>query len=596
MCADYQTEEAVAACGRENLPDRPLEYILELDETFSNKEGLTVAVEESTRTRRPLKTTLIQMGILSEDEILDRISRCLDIPRIRVEDLHPSEAAIRSLGVDFVCHHKICPVDMEDGVLKVAVTDPFDFDMIDELRNVCDLGIQLVMLSSAEMERAIRQHYGMGADTVDSLLKNRETAPEDTSSQSAADVEKGSDVQDASVIKLVDLIIFEAIRNRATDIHIEPFEEELRVRQRIDGILQDMAIPSSAYRLRASIVARVKVMARLDTSEKRLPQDGRIQVNVGRDEYDLRVSILPTAYGEAVNMRILTRANSLLEMEDLGLGRRDLRIVRALTKAAHGIILVTGPTGSGKTTFLYAALSTINSVDRKIITIEDPIEYRMRGVLQMQVVADIGFTFGRALRSILRHDPDVILVGEIRDAETAQTAIRTALTGHLVFSTLHTNDAASAMTRLMDMGVEPFLCSSSIIGVVAERLVRVLCPRCKEPDHVSVADAEVLARRPVSPEETANVFKAKGCSHCRYTGYSGRRGIFETMTISEHIREAIMERTPAHVIRKQAEKESMRLLSVDGWGKIAAGVTSLDEVMRVTQEMTVETNGEEDRA
>ncbi|MFH1742604.1 MAG: GspE/PulE family protein [bacterium] len=389
-----------------------------------------------------------------------------------------------------------------------------------------------------------------------------------------------SAAEDASIIRFVNQVLGDAIALRATDIHLEPFEDELRIRYRIDGVLQDVPVPSQIKRFQPAIVSRVKILSHLDIAEKRLPQDGRIKIRAADSEVDVRVSVIPMLHGEAVVMRLLRQDSTLLGMSELQMGERELRIFRRLLGLPHGIVLVTGPTGSGKTTTLYTALSEINDSVRKIITIEDPIEYHMKGVNQIQVSEKSGLTFARGLRSILRHDPDVILIGEIRDKETAQIAVQASLTGHLVFSTLHTNDSPGALTRLIDMGVEPYLVASSLEAVLAQRLLRVLCNVCKEVDDSPRAQA-LKENIGLSPDQP--LYRAVGCKACRQTGYHGRRGVFEMMDMNEEIRQLLLRECSTGEIRTVAHRHGLRSLSEDGWRLLGEGVTTADEVLRVTK-------------
>jgi type II secretory ATPase GspE/PulE/Tfp pilus assembly ATPase PilB-like protein len=392
--------------------------------------------------------------------------------------------------------------------------------------------------------------------------------------------------EDASIINFVNQVLLEAYRDRATDVHIEPFEDELMVRYRIDGVLHETKVPQAIKNFQSAIISRIKIMANLNIAERRLPQDGRIRIKIGDDKVDLRVSIMPTPFGESVMIRILS-SNILWGMESLGLLKPDLEILEKVIKKPHGIIFVTGPTGSGKTTTLYAALSKINDKDKKIITIEDPIEYQLKGIMQMQVQPKIGFTFANALRSMLRHDPDVMMVGEVRDYETAEITIRVALTGHLVFSTIHTNDAAGGVTRLVDMGVEPFLVASAVEGFIAQRLVRVICDNCKSEFK---PDKEILRELGVSRMDLSKIklYEGKGCESCRFTGYKGRTAIYEILVMSEPIRELVLKRSSSDQIKKKALSLGMRTLRQDGWEKIKAGITTPGEVIRVTQEESLE--------
>jgi len=444
------------------------------------------------------------------------------------------------------------------------------------------LKLKPVLAPGEAIRREMKKHLGVGADTIDTLDEDSplqvvdETGEEDTNLDSAA--------EDASIIKFVNQVLTDAIELRASDIHLEPFEDELRIRYRIDGVLQEVPVPAQIKRFQPAIVSRVKILSHLNIAEKRLPQDGRIKIRLADNEVDIRVSIIPMLHGEAVVMRLLRQKATLLGMEQLGLGGREYKSFQRVLALPHGIILVTGPTGSGKTSTLYTALSTINDAIRKIITIEDPIEYQLRGVNQIQVSEKSGLTFARGLRSILRHDPDVILVGEIRDQETAQIAVQASLTGHLVFSTLHTNDAPGALTRLVDMNVEPYLVASSLEAVLAQRLVRVLCPSCKAED-TSVTTATL--KEQVGFPGNVKVYRAAGCQECRGTGYHGRHAIFEWMDMNNEIRELVLKNASSGQIREAAIRDGLRSLSDDGWRLIGQGVTTVEEVMRVTKDQTL---------
>jgi type II secretory ATPase GspE/PulE/Tfp pilus assembly ATPase PilB-like protein len=397
--------------------------------------------------------------------------------------------------------------------------------------------------------------------------------------------DQGQDIKDdsidPSVVKFINQVLTDAIRQRATDIHFEPFEDDLRVRYRIDGLLYEVACPATIKHFQSSIASRIKVMASLDIAEKRRPQDGRIDVKMDDEIFDLRVSIMPTPFGESIGIRLLPRSSPIINLEGLGLNGEELAIVEKHIRRPYGIILVTGPTGSGKSTTLYACLNRINSPERKILTIEDPIEYQLKGITQMQIEPKVGFTFANALRSMLRHDPDVMMVGEIRDTETAELAVRTSLTGHLVFSTLHTNDAAGGVTRLLDMEIDPFLVSSSLVLIIAQRLVRMICPHCRvsyEPEAQLIKQFEAYG---ITGE---SVYRGKGCEACRHTGYQGRTGVFEMLSLTDDIRELILKKAPSHQIKQKAMAGGMKVLKQSGWEKIRKGITTLDEVLRVTQE------------
>ncbi|MFH1459550.1 MAG: ATPase, T2SS/T4P/T4SS family [Candidatus Omnitrophota bacterium] len=466
--------------------------------------------------------------------------------------------------------------------LHIAVSDPLDLYTIDEIKLMLKKEINISLATSHEINEAINKYYGVGAKTMAQMTEDSQSL--EIRNQKLADAaEKTDGTEDPSVIKFIDQIIQQAIKDRATDIHIEPYENNLRVRCRIDGLLYDIPVPSTIHHFQSAIMIRLKIMADLDIAEKRLPQDGRIQVRIKGEDYDLRISLLPTAYGESIEIRILSRKQVFFSLEELGLDEKGLTLLNIMIKRPHGIILVTGPTGSGKTTTLYSCLNRINAQERKIITIEDPIEYKLHGITQMQVHPKINLTFANGLRSMLRHDPDIMMVGEIRDLETAELAIRTALTGHLVFSTLHTNDAAGAIARLLDMGMEPYLVSSSLNCMIAQRLVRVICTQCKE---AFIPHEEILNEFGVHRDlfQGKSFFRGHGCEECKFTGYLGRTAIFEVLDVSEEIKEMILERTPSNTIKHKAINLGMKTLRLSGLEKVIAGLTTPEEVIRVTQE------------
>jgi general secretion pathway protein E/type IV pilus assembly protein PilB len=455
----------------------------------------------------------------------------------------------------------------------------FDTAGVDQLRLACGREIRLVLTPVAEIDRWIKHVLGVGADTLQSLSAEPEAVQ--VLDEEADELDLSAAAQDASIIKFVNQLLAEAIELRATDVHVEPFEDQLRVRYRVDGMLQEANIPPQVRRFHAAIISRLKILSHLDIAEKRLPQDGRIKLRVSGREIDLRVSVIPMLHGEAMVLRILDRGDALLGLEHLGMSRRDRAHFERILQMPHGLVLVTGPTGSGKTTTLYAALSAINDIERKIITIEDPIEYHLRGINQIQVNLKAGLTFATGLRAILRHDPDVVLIGEIRDRETAEIAVQASLTGHLVFSTLHTNDAPSAATRLIDMGIEPYLVSSSVEAVAAQRLVRLICPQCRqvvEGKDLAVLRDEWGARVPEV------LYRGAGCRACLGTGYKGRTGIFEFMPITEELRALINERAPSGAIRRTAMRQGMNNLRGDGWRLVMEGRTTVEEVLRVTKD------------
>ncbi len=501
---------------------------------------------------------------------------------IKLKDKNIEPSVIQKVPAKFASHYKIIPIEYKDSVLTVAMTDPMDIRILDDLKLLLGVEVKGALASELEIMDAIRKYYGVGAETLERIIAQKSPVEKlEMKGEKAEDL--GALAEEASIVKFVNQILSEAIKDRATDIHLERFQNDLRTRFRIDGVLYDINIPDTIKYFHPAIVSRIKIMASLNIAEHRLAQDGRIKIKVNDEELDLRVSILPTAFGESVHIRMLS-SRFFLELEKLGLLSEDLKIIEEVIKKPHGIIFVTGPTGSGKSTTLYACLGRINSGEIKIITIEDPIEYQLRGVNQLQVNPLIGFNFANALRHMLRHDPDVMMVGEVRDYETAEIAIRSALTGHLVFSTLHTNDAAGAVTRLLDMGIEPFLVSSSLECLIAQRLVRLICPKCK----IQVRAKEEIFSQikndiKFSPEKV-EFYEGKGCPECRFTGYHGRTGIYEILLISEPIRELILNRASSQQIRQKAVSLGMRTLRHNGLEKVLSGLTTLSEVVRVTQQ------------
>jgi type II secretion system protein E len=514
---------------------------------------------------------------LSDEAFLQELAKALgwpyvDLPRITV----PPEARQR-ISTKVAFQYSVIPTQFENGVLQVAVSSPFDTAMLNAVQFDAQSPVQLALAPRAEIEKSLKKYYGVGAETLDELAEDE---PIDLVVSEDKEITEGD--QEASVIKFVNQIIWEAYKDRATDIHFEPAEDELRIRYRIDGILHQTPMPPQLKRFQASLISRIKVMSGMNIAEKRLPQDGRINVRIRGEEIDIRVSTVPTVYGESVSLRLLTRGKIFLTLDKLGFAPAEESALREIIVKPHGIMLVTGPTGAGKSTTLYAALSTINSVHKRIITIEEPVEYELKGINQIAVRADIGLTFAVGLRHILRQDPNVIMVGEIRDLETAEIAIRAALTGHLVFSTLHTNDAPSAFTRLIDMGIEPFLVASSVEAVMAQRLVRTICPHCKTEKK---AERDYLEKIGFPPDEiaTARFWHGAGCEECRQLGYQGRLGIYELLLLNEAIRPLILNRAPASTIAQRAIEQGMRTLRTDGWNKVRAGLTTIEEVLRVTQ-------------
>ncbi|MDI3281275.1 MAG: type II secretion system ATPase GspE [Bacillota bacterium] len=494
----------------------------------------------------------------------------------------PSPELLSRLPPDLARRYRAFPLGAEEGCLVLALPEPEDLLLLDELQLQLGCRVRGVRAEPEWLEAAIERYYGAGAQTVQSVLANLGEGVEvlrEEEETAAAQAEALAN--EAPVVRLVNSLLVEALQRGASDVHLEPFEGELRVRYRIDGILYD--VPGPPRRLFPAIASRVKIMAGLDIAEKRLPQDGRIRLRLLGRDVDIRVSTAPTIFGESIVLRLLERSSILYGLTDLGMGEELLQRFQRLIHRSHGIILVTGPTGSGKTTTLYAALNALNSPERKIITVEDPVEYQLRGVNQMQVREQIGFTFAQGLRTILRQDPDVILVGEIRDEETARMAIQAALTGHLVFSTLHTNDAPGAVTRLLDIGIEPYLVASTVCGVLSQRLVRVLCSHCREGYRPAAEElVPLLEELPADLPEL--LFRPVGCPRCGGIGYRGRTGIYELMLVDEPLAELVVSRPSTNELRRAALARGMERLRQDGWRKVQSGVTTVEEVLRVTQE------------
>jgi general secretion pathway protein E/type IV pilus assembly protein PilB len=528
--------------------------------------------------------------VQSEEEVLRWLAEEYDVAFTSLEDVEPDKEVLSLFPARLLLKDELLPLRRVNGTVEVATSRLFATQALDTLRAMTGLRLKPVLAPREAIQREMKKRLGVGADTIDTL---DEAAPfqvvdegkeDDTNLDTAA--------EDASIIRFVNQVLRDAIELRSSDIHLEPFEDELRIRYRVDGVLQEIPVPAQVKRFQPAIVSRVKILSHLNIAEKRLPQDGRIKIRVDDGEVDIRVSVIPMLHGEAVVLRLLRQNATLRGMGELGLDARELRCFRRILGLPHGIVLVTGPTGSGKTSTLYTALNEINDAVRKIITIEDPIEYQLKGVNQIQVSEKAGLTFARGLRSILRHDPDVILVGEIRDQETAQIAVQASLTGHLVFSTLHTNDAPGALTRLVDMGVEPYLVASSLEAVLAQRLVRVLCERCKQEDTSPAAQA---LKAQLNWPAGAVIYRAEGCRQCRQTGYFGRRAIFEWMDTDNEIRSMVLKNRSADEIREAARQHGMRTLAEDGWRLVRLGVTTPEEVLRVTKDQSL-ISGLEDNA
>jgi len=523
----------------------------------------------------------------ADDRILPVLARQFEIPYSNLADYAPPANFLAKFPARLLLQHHLLPVREEQGSVHVATSKIFDSAGLDELRVATGMDIRPLLAPMAEIDRCIKTHLGIGADTLQSMAQENENDVR-VLDDPGDDMDLTMAAEDASIIRFVNQVLAEALEARATDVHVEPYENELRVRYRVDGVLQEANIPAEVRRYHAAIVSRIKILSHLDIAEKRLPQDGRIRVKIAGREIDLRVSVIPMIHGEAVVLRILDRGDARYGLEYLGMAPEDGARFERILDLPHGIVLVTGPTGSGKTTTLYAALTHINDVERKIITVEDPVEYQLRGINQIQVNTKTGLSFASSLRAILRHDPDVVLIGEIRDRETAEIAVQASLTGHLVFSTLHTNDAPGAVTRLVDMGVEPYLVSSSLEMVVAQRLVRVICKHCKEP--TPVADYEAM-RKEFGQLVPETVYQGRGCRQCQGTGFRGRTGIFELMPVTEEIRAMTMERASVDRVRRKAMQQGMRSLRDDGWRLVRAGITTIQEVVRSTKDELLAKSG-----
>ena len=524
----------------------------------------------------------------SEEDVLRWLAKEYGLAYTSLEDVEPDRQLLSLFPARILLRDELLPLRRVNGSVEVATSRLFATQGLDTLKTMTGLKLKPVIAPLEAIQREMKKRLGVGADTIDTL--GGEASFQVVDDDSDDDTNLDSAAEDASIIRFVNQVLRDAIELRASDIHLEPFEDELRIRYRIDGVLQEVPVPSQIKRFQPAIVSRVKILSHLNIAEKRLPQDGRIKIRVENSEVDIRVSVIPMLHGEAVVMRLLRQNATLRGMGQLGMDARELQSFRRILGLPHGIILVTGPTGSGKTSTLYTALNEINDAVRKIITIEDPIEYQLRGINQIQVLEKAGLTFARGLRAILRHDPDVLLIGEIRDQETAQIAVQASLTGHLVFSTLHTNDAPGALTRLVDMGVEPYLVASSLEAVLAQRLVRVLCPECKQVDTTPTARS-LKAQLGFAPE--VSIFRAVGCRACRQTGYHGRRGIFEWMDMTNEVRQMILKHCSSGEIREMAIRAGMRTLAEDGWRLVREGVTTPEEVLRVTKDQSLTGSAED---
>ena len=568
--------------GKSGVPRELLGEIL-IREGSITRDQLQRALVRQREIGKRLGEALMELGYVSEEDVVKALARQFALPHLSIATLSITPVSIRDrLSSKYLREHKVFPIEVKDGVLIVAMSDLTDPYTLDDMRLSTGLAITVYLAREREIIEAIDQYYGDGQATIEKIVRGYSEDEGGASGEDREDVDHLRDLaSEAPVIQLVNLLITRAVEARASDIHIEPFEDTLRIRYRVDGVLLDYESPPK--RLQRAVISRVKIMAKMNIAERRLPQDGRIRLQILGKDLDLRVSTIPTLYGESVVMRILDRSSLLLSLGELGMAD-DIRLqFQRLIRKPHGMLLVTGPTGSGKTTTLYTALNEINSADKKIITIEDPVEYQLQGVNQIHVKPKIGLTFANGLRSMVRQDPDIIMVGEIRDAETADIAIHSALTGHLVFSTLHTNDAPGAITRLLDMGIENYLVSSVLVAVMAQRLVRVICPECRELYQLDVAAVRKMGIK-TELGGALQVFRGKGCAACNFTGYHGRIGIYEFLVIGEEFQRLILEKADANVIRQKALALGMKTLWDDGWRKVELGVTTLEDLLRVTKE------------
>lgn len=562
-----------------------------LENKVITQEQLDVAMRVKEDKKIPLLQALKQDRTVDERRLLSHIATDLNMRFESLSQYSLPADVIPILPPKLIFRHKVIPIALKDNMLVVATSDPFGQYALDDIQMVSGYKVEAVLACQEDIDALIKKYYGLGGDTINELTGGVQEL-------SATESEENQDLmemaQEASVIKLVNEIIVEAVNQRASDIHVEPYEGSLSIRYRIDGVLHPASVPPQIHQFQAAIISRLKILANLNIAERRIPQDGRIKFNIAGRQIDVRVSVIPMIFGEGIVMRLLDKANVLFTLPQLGMDAETFGYFKGLIDRPHGIILVTGPTGSGKTTTLYAALNAIVGDDIKILTVEDPVEYNLKGVNQIPVDHQVGMTFEKGLRAILRHDPDVVMIGEIRDLETAQAATQASLTGHLVLSTLHTNDSCSAPMRLMDMGIEPYLVSSTLIGSMAQRLVRKLCSSCKEayqPELVKIPRDFKAMLAPNGPITSLSctgtsvsgcLYRAVGCDLCHHTGYKGRSGVYELMLMSEEIGGLINDHAPTYKIVTAARKNGLRLLREDGWMKVSQGITDIEEVVRNT--------------
>ena len=568
----YYTEELITEASQ-----------LLIDKGLLTFEKLADLQGRAQLTLKGMDSLLIDEAIVNEEDLLKTFSEVSNIPYHPIGDFKIEDEAIKKVTPKVALRHKIVPISFKEGILLLATSRVPSLTTVDGLRMILDAGIDFVLCPESDISMSLTHFYGLGAETIDQLIAEAEAMEMIEPREKQSDI--GALSQETGMVRFINMIIAEAIRMDCTDIHLEPYEGSLRLRYRIDGILQQVPLPKGVEKLRNAVSSAVKIMANMDIAEHRKPHDGRINVKCGVNDFDLRVSVLPTGWGETCCLRILNRGTTKVDLDQLGLSPAQLPKIAKLTELPHGVVLMTGPTGSGKTTTLYALLARLNQTGTKIITVEDPVEYQMAGISQVQVHSHIGLTFASILRSILRHDPDVILIGEIRDSETADIAVRSSLTGQLVLSTLHANDAPSAVARLTDMGVEPYLTASCVEGIVAQRLVRRVCKNCN--DEITPPPAIIKEIRGFYPDQVddAHFIMGHGCPACGFTGYRGRSAINEVMLMSDAIRSQVIECQPSNIIKDQAIKEGMVTLRRDGWLRVVEGRTSVDEVLRVAGRM-----------
>ena len=548
-----------------------------LERNIITQEQLDIALKKQKEEGGLLGAILLGLGFVDEEAIfLPFLSDQLGVKHVKLKDIDVSQDVIHQIPTKFATFYKVVPISLEKGVLSLATSKPLDLQILDEIGLVVRNKIKPVLAMENDVLDAIRKYYGLGAETIDQMM-------DDVVEEVDLDDEGMEEIEsEASISKFLNQIFIEGHKKRATDIHFEPFEDELQIRYRIDGMLYDAKVPKNLKHFKDSINSRIKILSNLNIAEKRLPQDGRFKLRLGEVDLDMRVSFIPTPFGESVVLRLLN-ATKLYTFDELGLSTREKSILEKLILKPHGIVFVTGPTGSGKTTTLYSCLSRVNTEDKKVITIEDPIEYQLRGITQIQVNSGVGLTFAQGLRSMLRQDPDIMMVGEVRDIETATIAIQVALTGHLVFSTLHTNDAASGVTRLLDMGVEPYLITSTVECFIAQRLIRVLCPYCKYKVGDNKASDFEDFKGEIVYEDVVEIYEGKGCEKCNFTGYMGRKPVYEFLLVDDHIRRLIIDRSTSGEIKKRAIDCGMSTLMRSGWNYVKQGITTPEEVLRIAQ-------------